>query len=127
MFGIEKHSYNEVACCAEYGPYQCLQLSLDIFLDEGGSLRKWKGPGSVRCDQFSNIIFTFAVQFMSRSSAVGIVTGYGLDYRRRDRDRVPVWSRMFTLNSVHTGSGAHPASYPKGTGGSFPGGKATGA
>jgi hypothetical protein len=25
------------------------------------------------------------------------------------------------------GSGAHPASYPMGTGGSFPGGKATGA
>jgi len=28
---------------------------------------------------------------------------------------------------VQTGSGPHPASYPKGTGGSFPGGKAAGA
>jgi hypothetical protein len=31
------------------------------------------------------------------------------------------------LHSVQTGSGAHPASYPMGTGCSFPGGKATGA
>jgi hypothetical protein len=28
---------------------------------------------------------------------------------------------------VQTGSGAHPASYPTGTGGTFPGGKAAGA
>jgi len=28
---------------------------------------------------------------------------------------------------VQTGSGAHPASYPVGTSGSFPGGKAAGA
>jgi hypothetical protein len=28
---------------------------------------------------------------------------------------------------VQTGSGTHPASYPMGTGGSFPGGKADGA
>jgi hypothetical protein len=31
------------------------------------------------------------------------------------------------LHVVHTGSGAHPVSYPMGTGGSFPGGKAAGA
>jgi hypothetical protein len=30
------------------------------------------------------------------------------------------------LHVVRTGSGAHPASYPMGTGGSFPGGKAAG-
>jgi hypothetical protein len=37
------------------------------------------------------------------------------------------WGQEFSLFDVaHTGSGAHPASYPKGTGGSFPGGKATG-
>jgi hypothetical protein len=31
------------------------------------------------------------------------------------------------LYIVQTGSGAHPISYPMGTGGSFPGGKAAGA
>jgi hypothetical protein len=54
----------------------------------------------------------------SRDSAVRIATGYGLE----DREvgvRVPVGSRIF--------SGAHPAFYPMGTGGSFPGDKAAGA
>jgi hypothetical protein len=32
-----------------------------------------------------------------------------------------------SLHSVQTGSGARPASYPTGIGGSFPGGKAAGA
>jgi hypothetical protein len=31
------------------------------------------------------------------------------------------------LHVVQTGSGVHPSSYPLGTGGSFPGGKAAGA
>jgi hypothetical protein len=31
------------------------------------------------------------------------------------------------LHVVQTGSGAHPASFPMGTGGPFPGGKAAGA
>jgi hypothetical protein len=36
-----------------------------------------------------------------------------------------LYTIMFVLYScVQTGSGAHPASYPMGTGGSFPGGKA---
>jgi hypothetical protein len=34
---------------------------------------------------------------------------------------------FYLLNVVQTGSGAHPASYPMGTGSSFPGGKAAGA
>jgi hypothetical protein len=63
---------------------------------------------------------------LSRDSVVGIATGYGLDdwgvevESRKDQE----FSR---LQSVHTGSGAHPTSYPMGTGGSFPGGKAAGA
>jgi hypothetical protein len=44
---------------------------------------------------------------MSRDSSVGIAASYGLD-------------------SVHTSSGAHPASYQMGTGGFFPGGKTAG-
>jgi hypothetical protein len=38
--------------------------------------------------------------------------------------RVPVGSEFSLLHVVQTGSGAHPASYPMGTGSSFPGGKA---
>jgi hypothetical protein len=34
--------------------------------------------------------------------------------------RVPVEARFSPLHSVQTGSGAHPASYLMGTGGSFP-------
>jgi hypothetical protein len=61
-----------------------------------------------------------------RGSAVGVVTGYGLDGRGVGV-RVPVGVRFSPLHVVQTGSGAHPASYPMGTGGSFPRGKAAGA
>jgi hypothetical protein len=63
---------------------------------------------------------------MSRDSSVGIETDYGLD------DRM-IWVRMparagnFSLHHrVQNGSGAHPASYPMGTKGSFLGGNAAG-
>jgi hypothetical protein len=40
----------------------------------------------------------------------------------------PAWSGNFSLHHrVQNGSGAHPASYPMGTRGSFPAGKAAGA
>jgi hypothetical protein len=49
---------------------------------------------------------------------------YGLD----GWVRFPAGARDFSLlYSVQTGHEAHPASYPMGTGGSFPGGKAAGA
>jgi hypothetical protein len=58
----------------------------------------------------------------SRDSAVGIVTGYGLD-GLGVRVRVPVRNRFFfsLRRPVHTGSGAHQAFYRTGTEGSFPG------
>jgi hypothetical protein len=53
-------------------------------------------------------------------SSVGIVTGYGVCM-------AGVWpgrgKRFSLLHSVQTGSGAHPASYPMCTLGSFPGGE----
>jgi hypothetical protein len=58
----------------------------------------------------------------SRDSSVGIATGYGLDGQGLIPGR-----DVSLLHSVQTGSGAHPASYPMGTGGSFPGDKAAGA
>jgi hypothetical protein len=64
-------------------------------------------------------------QIVSRGSAVGIATAYGLD----DREvgvRVPVGSEFSLLHEVQTGSGAHSASHLMGTGGSFPGGKVAG-
>jgi len=53
--------------------------------------------------------------------------GYGLD-DRGSRVRFPGGAGNFSLHYyVQNGSGANPASYPMGTGGSFPGGKAAGA
>jgi hypothetical protein len=62
---------------------------------------------------------------MSRDSVVGIATGYGLDDRGVGV-QVPVEQKFSLLHVVQTGSGVHPISYPIGTGGSFPGGKAVG-
>jgi hypothetical protein len=63
----------------------------------------------------------------SRDSSVGIVLGYGLD-DRSSRVRFPAEAGNPSLHHrVQNGSGAHPASYPRGTSGPFPGGKAAGA
>jgi hypothetical protein len=49
------------------------------------------------------------------------VSDYGLD----DRGSIPDRGRRFSSSPcVQTGSEAHPVSYPMGTGGPFPGGKA---
>jgi hypothetical protein len=63
------------------------------------------------------------VSFLGRrtgDSAVGIATGHGSEFKYRK-------GQEFSLHVVETGYGAHPASYPMGTRGYFPGGKATGA
>jgi hypothetical protein len=65
--------------------------------------------------------------FGNRDSSVGVVLGYGLD-DQGSRVRFPAGAGNFSLHyRVQNGSGAHPASYPIGTRGSFPGGKAAGA
>jgi hypothetical protein len=52
---------------------------------------------------------------------------YGLD-DRGCRVRFPTGAGNFSLHHrIQNASGAHPASYPMGTRGSFPGGKAAGA
>jgi hypothetical protein len=56
----------------------------------------------------------YSVLLENWHNAVGIVTGYGLDGQD-------------VLHVVQTGSWAHTASYPMGTTGSVPGGKAAGA
>jgi hypothetical protein len=63
----------------------------------------------------------------SRDSSVGIALGYGLD-DRGSRVRFPAGGWNFSLHHrVQNGSEAHPASYPMGTMGYFPGDKAAGA
>jgi hypothetical protein len=52
------------------------------------------------------------------------VSDYGLDDRVIEV-RSPTGAEDFSSSTcVQTGSGAHPAFYPMGAGGSFPGGKA---
>jgi hypothetical protein len=61
----------------------------------------------------------------SHDSSVGIALGYRLDDWG---SRVQFLERAgnYSLHCVQNGSGAHPASYPMGTRGSFPGGKVAG-
>jgi hypothetical protein len=60
-------------------------------------------------------------------SSVGIAPDYGLD-DRGSRVQFPAGAGNFSLHRrVQNGSGAYPASYPKGIRGSFPGDKAAGA
>jgi hypothetical protein len=56
----------------------------------------------------------------SREGSVGIATGCTA------RVRFPAVQDLSLLHSVQTESGANPASYPVGSGGSFPGGKTVG-
>jgi hypothetical protein len=51
------------------------------------------------------------------------MSDYGLDDRAIEV-RSPTGADFSSRPCVQTGSGTHPASYPMGTGGSFPGGKA---
>jgi hypothetical protein len=63
----------------------------------------------------------------SRDGSVVIALGYGL-YDWGSRVRFPPGAGNFSPHHrVQNGSGAHPVSYPMGTRGSFPGGKAVGA
>jgi hypothetical protein len=73
-------------------------------------------------------IYLQYLQFIrqSRDSSVSIALDYGLD-DRGSRVRFPAGAGNFSLHHLlQNGSGAHPASYPMGTRGSFPGGKAAG-
>jgi hypothetical protein len=71
----------------------------------------------------------FKAQFniKSRDSSAGITLGFGLD-DRGSRARFLAGAGNSSLHHrEQNGSGAHPAFYPMGTRGSFPGNKAVGA
>jgi hypothetical protein len=75
----------------------------------------------------ANTFMSILVNFESRDSSVVIALGYGLE-DQGSRVRFPAGPENFPLHHhVQNSSGAHPASYPVGTRGSFPGGKAAGA
>jgi hypothetical protein len=70
------------------------------------------------------VTFNNYLDSKSRGSSGSIVSDYGLDDRAIEI-RSPTGAGDFSSSPcIQTGSGAHPASYPMGTGGSFPGGKA---
>jgi hypothetical protein len=77
------------------------------------------------CQEY--ITWSTNLQVGSRDSSVGIALGYGLD-DRGSMVRFPAGAGNFSLHHrVQNGSGAHPASYPMSTRGSFSEGKADGA
>jgi hypothetical protein len=77
--------------------------------------------------RFLILIFFTLMSSKSRDSSVGIALHYRLD-DRGSRVRFPAGAGNFSLHHrVQNGCGAHPASYPMGTGGSFPEDKAAGA
>jgi hypothetical protein len=73
----------------------------------------------------TNICVFFSLRVTYRRAVIAQSVhwlGYGLDHRG-SRVRFPAGAGNFSFHHrVQTGSGAHPAFYPIGTGGSFPGG-----
>jgi hypothetical protein len=100
-----------------------LRYHLRIFLEGLRKITKHLMMCGLR-DKIRNRYFT-STKYECYS--VGIALGYVLD-DRGSRVRFPVGGGNFSLHHrVQNGSGAHPASYPVDTRGSFPGGKAVGA
>jgi hypothetical protein len=72
------------------------------------------------------IIIIIIIIIKSPDSSVGIALGHRLD-DWGSRVRFPAGAGNSSLHHrVQNGSGSHPASYPMGIRGFFPGGKATG-
>jgi hypothetical protein len=79
------------------------------------------------CDGYTRCSLINCVSYPTALSSVGIALGYELD-DRGSRVRFPAGAGNFSLHyRVQNGSRAHPASYPRGTRGSFPGSKAAGS
>jgi hypothetical protein len=121
---------NQTRCC--WSPWLDCQLSvcLSVCLSVPVNMMDTDCPPPVTRQEYVH----FDASLPSDVSAIigywteaGIALGYGLDYRG-SRVRFPAGAGNFSLHHcVQIGSGAHPASYPMGTRGSFRGGKAAGA
>jgi hypothetical protein len=80
----------------------------------------------VNCHSIFTFLHIATVYKKSRDSSVGTTLGYGLD-DWGSRVRFLTGAGNYSLHRrVQNGSGAHPASYPRGTRGFFLGGKAEG-
>jgi hypothetical protein len=75
-------------------------------------------------EQNPNFLFCIWILPRSRGSSGSIVSDYGLDDRAIGVRSLAGAKDFSSSLCVQTGSGAHPASCPMGTGGPFPGGKA---
>jgi hypothetical protein len=84
----------------------------------------------VHCFHFNSTVYlkvNWCVNTSRRHLIYHHALGYGLD-DRGSKVRLPAGTGNFSLqHRIQNGSGAHLASYPMGTRGSFPGGKAAGA
>jgi hypothetical protein len=69
------------------------------------------------------LIWDYTAQWRT-GVAVSIASGYGLDNQAIEARSLAVARDFSSSLCVQTGSGAHPASCPVGTGGPFPGGNA---
>jgi hypothetical protein len=80
-------------------------------------------PGSTEL-HWQKVCYKFSMKRFNERIALG----FGLD-DQGSRVRFPAGAGNFSLHHrcIQNGSGAHPASYPMGTRGSFPAGKAAGA
>jgi hypothetical protein len=88
--------------------------------------RVHKSPSLVPIQILMNPVYTHPVLvWPTLISFSHLSLGYGLDRESRGSSRGRV--KNVLLHVVQNGSGVHPTSYPMGTGGSFPGGKAAGA
>jgi hypothetical protein len=109
-----------------------LTIANEVYKWRASSLHSFNEPGTAWGDMTKPCVQTLywflqRLCASSRDSSVGIALGYGLD-DRGSRVRFPAGTWNFSLHHrVQNGSAAHPASYPMGIRGSFPGDKAAGA
>jgi hypothetical protein len=121
----DSHSAGQEIACLLWIPRAHYHVHLSPLLDP--VLNKTK-PVHIPTPYFFKVHFSIILQFMeSHDSLVSIALGYGLD-DQGSRVWFLAGAGNFSLHHcIQNGSGAHPASYPMGTRGSFPGGKAAGA
>jgi hypothetical protein len=69
----------------------------------------------------------YSTSYESHNNSVGIALGHGMDDRGSGVQFLAGAGNFSLHHRVQNGSGTHSASYPMGTRGSFPEGKAAGA
>jgi hypothetical protein len=108
----------------QWGVMKCMQLHDSFHLQ--GTVCTYKSNFNFNWDHDNQKKSTRPATVMIRYyyyHRYGLKAGW-----QRNRGSIPGRRMRFSLlHSVQTGTGTQPASYPMGTGGSFPGGKVAGA